>query len=77
MESLEHNWANISEKIYLPPNAGFWQVDLLVVVLSEYPDKSHNFTSLFFTHHFLELYYFSHKELKHIINFHLCGAYTL
>ena len=77
MESLEHNWANNYLRDNLPRNAGFWQVDLLDVVLSEYPDESHNFTNLFFTHHFLELYYFSHKELKHIINFHLCGAYTL
>ena len=35
----------------LPRNASFWQVDLLDVVLSEYPDRSHNFTNLFFMHH--------------------------
>ena len=29
-------------------NASFWQKGLLNVVLSEYPDKSHNFTNLIF-----------------------------
>ena len=47
MESSEHNWANISETIF-PRNASFGQVGLLNVVLPEYPDKSHNFTNLFF-----------------------------
>ena len=32
----------------LPRNASFWQVDLLYIVLSEYPDKSHDFTNLIF-----------------------------
>ena len=30
----------------LPSNANFWQVGLLDVVLSEYPDKSRNFMRL-------------------------------
>ena len=42
MELSEHNWANISEK------CSFWQVGLSDVVLSEYPDKSHNFRNLIF-----------------------------
>ena len=33
----------------LPRNASFWQVGLLDVALSEYPDKSHNFTNLHLT----------------------------
>ena len=34
----------------LPRNASFWQVGLLYIVLSEYPDKSHYqfFTNLIF-----------------------------
>ena len=32
----------------MPRKAHFWQVDLLEVVLSEYLDKSHNFTNLIF-----------------------------
>ena len=32
----------------LPRNASFWQVGLLYIVLSEYPDKSHDFTNLIF-----------------------------
>ena len=31
-----------------PHNANFWQVGVLDVVLSEYLDKSHNFTNLIF-----------------------------
>ena len=31
-----------------PRNAHFWQVGLLNIVLSEYPDKSHNFRNLIF-----------------------------
>ena len=49
MEPSEHNWSNISETI-CPHNASSWQVGPegrpLNVVLSEYPDKSHNFTNL-------------------------------
>ena len=45
----------------MPHNASFWQVGLLDVVLSGYPDKSQNFTNLTFLHKFnffmtLELY---------------------
>ena len=43
MESSEHNWAYNYLRDNLPGNASFWQVGLLGVVLSEYPDKSHNF----------------------------------
>ena len=32
----------------MPRNAHFWQVGLLEVILSEYLDKSHNFTNLIF-----------------------------
>ena len=45
MESSEHNWANIS-KHNLPWNANFWQVGLLGVVLSKYPERYHNFANL-------------------------------
>ena len=38
-ESSEHNWADISGTMLM-----FWQLGLLDVVLSEYPDKSYNFT---------------------------------
>ena len=42
MESSEHNWANISETI-CPAMLIFGKWD---VVLSEYLDKSNNFTNL-------------------------------
>ena len=44
MESSEHNWADISETI-CPQIIVFGKLD---VVLSEYPDKFHNFTNLMF-----------------------------
>ena len=47
MESSEHNWANISETI-CPKLLIFWRVSVLDVVLSEYPNKSHNFTNFIF-----------------------------
>ena len=47
MKSPKHNWANISRE-NLPRNANFWQVGVLDVVLSEYLDKSYNFTNLIF-----------------------------
>ena len=37
----KHNWATLSETI-CPLNAHYWQVGLVNIVLSEYPDKSHN-----------------------------------
>ena len=41
----------------LPHNASFWQLGRLDVVLSEYPDKLHNFDKFnFLGHHTLELY---------------------
>ena len=43
-ESSEHNWADISETI-CPQIIVFGKLD---VVLSEYPDKFHNFTNLMF-----------------------------
>ena len=45
MQFSEHNWP-LYLKDNLPSNANFWQVGLLDVVLSEYPDKSHNFMRL-------------------------------
>ena len=50
MESSEHNWAKITvgKKVYLPPNANFWQEGVLDVVLSEYLNKSHIFTNFHF-----------------------------
>ena len=47
MESSEHNCANISRD-NLHHNARIWQVGLLDVVLSEFFDKSNNFTNLIF-----------------------------
>ena len=47
MESSEHNWANISRD-NLPRIANFWRVGVLDVVLSEYLNKSHNFTKIIF-----------------------------
>ena len=38
----------------LPPNAHFWQVGLLDILLSENPGKSHNF--IFMTSHFSTLF---------------------
>ena len=41
----------------LPRNAHFWQVGLLDIVLSEYPDKSHNFRNFIcMTSHFSTLF---------------------
>ena len=37
-----------SQRQYLPRNAHFWQVGLLDIVLSEYPDKSYNFKNFIF-----------------------------
>ena len=48
MDLLDHNWANIAKIISLPWNANFCEVSLLDVVLSQYPDKSHNITNLIF-----------------------------
>ena len=48
MEFSEYNWATIDLRDNLPPNAHFWQVGLLDIVLSEYPDKFHNFTNFIF-----------------------------
>ena len=51
----------------MPPNAHFWQVGLLDIVLSEYPDKSHNFRNfIFMTSHFstLSLIIFNLIELR-------------
>ena len=42
MEFSEYNWAKISETI-CPEMAIFGKLGLLDIVLSEYPDKSHNF----------------------------------
>ena len=40
----------------MPRNAHFWQIGLLGIVLSEYPDKSHNFRNyIFMTSHFSTL----------------------
>ena len=57
-ESSEHNWANIWLKDNLPRNANFWQVGLLNVVLSYYPEKSHKIytNSFFLWHHTSGLY---------------------
>ena len=63
MESLEVNWANIRNN--LPRNASFWQVGLLDVVLSEYPDKSHNFANLIYDIITLELYSFDTILIVH------------
>ena len=38
MESLEHNWANILGTI-CPEMLIFWQVGLLDIVISEYPER--------------------------------------
>ena len=47
MESSEHKWSNILWTI-CPEKARFLQVGLLDFGLSEYPNKSHNFTNLIF-----------------------------
>ena len=40
MESLEHNWANICAKMLVFGKRASW-----MLLFSEYPDKSHNFTN--------------------------------
>ena len=41
----------------MPRNAHFWQVGLLDIVFSEYPDKSHNFRNfIFMTSHLSTLW---------------------
>ena len=44
MESSEHNWANISETI-CPEMRVFGKQASWMLLFSEYPDKSHNFTN--------------------------------
>ena len=57
MEFSEYNWHGYDLRDNLPPNAHFWQVGLLDIVLSEYPDKSHNFRNfIFMTSHFSTLF---------------------
>jgi len=56
MEFSKHNWAMISEN--LPQNSHFWQVGP-DIVLSEYPDKSHNFRNFIFYDVTLSVLYFS------------------
>ena len=48
MEFSKHNWATYDLRDNLPRNAHFWQVGLLDIGLSEYPDKSHNFRNFIF-----------------------------
>ena len=56
MEFSKHNWARISETI-CPEMLIYLQVGLLHIVLSEYPDKSHDFKNFIFTtSHFSSLY---------------------
>ena len=43
MESSEHNWANIAETI-CPEMLVFGKLASWMLLFSEYPDKSHNFT---------------------------------
>ena len=47
MEFSEYNWATISETISREMLI-FWQVGLLDIVLSKYPNKSHNFRNFIF-----------------------------
>ena len=47
MEFSKRNWSTISETI-CPYMLIFWQVGLLDIALSEYPDKSHNFRNFIF-----------------------------
>ena len=78
MESSEHNWANISETI-CSEMLVFHEVGLLDLVLSEYPDKSHTFTNLFFmTSHFRTLYslYSCDILVEHIFKV-ICGDNVL
>ena len=57
MEFSKHNWANDLRDNF-PRNAHFWRVGLLDIVLSECPDKSHNFRNfIFMTSHFSTLWH--------------------
>ena len=47
MEFSKHNCSTISEIIY-PEMLIFWPLGLLDIVLSEYPDTSHNFRNFIF-----------------------------
>ena len=44
MESSEYNWANISETI-CPEMLVFGKEASCMLLFSEYPNKSHNFTN--------------------------------
>ena len=56
MEFSKHNWATYNLRDNLPRNAHFWQVGLLDIVLSEYPDKSNDVRNfIFMTSHFSTL----------------------
>ena len=51
LEGFVWSFLSITGKLFrdnLPRNAHFWQVGLLDIVLSEYPDKSHNFRNFIF-----------------------------
>ena len=48
MEFSKHNWATYDLRDNLPRDAHFCQVGLLDTVLSEYPEKSHNFKNFIF-----------------------------
>ena len=61
LEGFEWSFLSITGKHLrdnLPRNARFWQVGLLDIPLSEYPDKSHNFRNLIvMTSHFSNLWF--------------------
>ena len=65
MESSEHNWANISETI-CPEMLVFGKQASWMLLFSEYPDKSHNFTN----QHLIVLlpYFFSYYSCAFTIN---------
>ena len=48
MELSEHNWHGLVSQRQFAPHASFWQIGILDVFLSEYPDEFHNFTNLMF-----------------------------
>ena len=67
MEFSKHNWATISETIC--PEMLIWQVGLLDIVLSEYPDKSDDFRNLIFkTSHFRTLFSLFSLNIKPVLS---------
>ena len=74
MESSEHNWANISETI-CPKKLVFGKQASWMLLFSEYPDKSHNFTNYTLHLPYLISYYSSAFTINQLHN-HYAEVYV-